>query len=256
MRVTKATVQSYWDSRPCGSFEPPSALAASAFFQAHARLRYEREPEIVEFADFEAWVGRRVLEIGVGIGADFVRFKKQGVPTFGLDLSFRSLVLARQNAETNEVAATLVNADAESLPFADHTFDLVYSWGVLHHTPQIERAVGEVHRVLRPGGECRVMLYHRRSLLALQCYLRYGLRRFQPFTPLSELIAAHIESPGTKAFTRAEARLLFRRFEQVEIEPVVTVYDLRISRRRFAPRWMLRLVPDRLGWFLLIRAHK
>jgi hypothetical protein len=100
------------------------------------------------------------------------------------------------------------------------------------------------------------MLYHRRSLLALQCYLRYGLGMLRPFAPLSELIATHIESPGTKAFTYPEARTLFRSFLQVEIRPVATVYDLRLGRRRFAPRWMLGMVPNQLGWFLLIRAVK
>ena len=84
--------------------------------------------------------------------------------------------------------------------------------------------------------------------------LRLG--RFRPFIPLSDLIAANIESPGTKAFTSPEAKFLFRDFREVNIRPVVTVYDLRLGRRRFAPRWMLRMVPNRLGWFLLIRVLK
>ncbi len=256
MSTAKSAVKNYWNAQPCGLLEPPKGIAPTEFFQAHARIRYEREPEVGAFAEFENWAGRRILEIGVGVGADFVRFRKAGALSIGLDLSFRSLELARQNAELNQVASTLLNADAESLPFADEVFDLVYSWGVLHHTPEIEQASHEIHRVLRPGGECRVMLYHRRSLLALQCYLRYGLWEFRPFTPLSELIGAHIESPGTRAFTRAEIELLFKNFAEVEVKPVVTPYDLRVSRRRFAPRWMLRLVPDQLGWFLLVRAQK
>jgi ubiquinone/menaquinone biosynthesis C-methylase UbiE len=256
MKASKWTVQEYWDAQPCGSFEPPGKLPPPAYFRAHERIRYEREPEIAAFADFEHWRRRQVLEIGVGIGADFVRFGKAGANAVGLDLSIRSLALARQNAEINHVLPALLEADAEALPFADHTFDLVYSWGVLHHTPDTERAIREVHRVLKPGSECRVMLYHRRSLLALQCYLRYGLGMLRPFAPLSELIATHIESPGTKAFTYPEARTLFRSFLQVEIRPVATVYDLRLGRRRFAPRWMLGMVPNQLGWFLLIRAVK
>lgn len=256
MNSTRSAVKGYWDSQPCGYLEAPRGTVPSKFFQAHGDIRYKREPEIISFAGFESWAGRRVLEIGAGMGADFVRFQKAGARSVGLDLSLRSLELVRQNAETNQVAPTLVNADAESLPFATATFDLVYSWGVLHHTLNTERALHEVHRVLRPRGECRVMLYHRRSLLALQCYLRYGLGEFQPFTPLSELIGSHIESPGTEAFTCAEARMLFREFAEVAIKPVVTVYDLRLGRRRFAPRWMRRLVPNRLGWFLLIRAQK
>lgn len=256
MNTTKAAVQEYWDARPCGSLEAPEETARREFFRAHARIRYAREPEIEAFASFESWTGRRVLEIGVGMGADLVRFRKAGAAALGLDLSFGSLQLARENAESNECSAPVLSGDAESLPFAENIFDLVYSWGVLHHTPDTERAVEEAHRVLRPGGECRVMLYHRRSLLAMQCYLRYGLGEFQPFTPFSELIGGRMESPGTKAFTVAEAGALFQKFREVEVRRIVTVYDLRFGRRRFAPRWMLRLVPDRFGWFLLIRAQK
>jgi ubiquinone/menaquinone biosynthesis C-methylase UbiE len=208
------------------------------------------------FADFGRWAGAQVLEIGSGIGADFVQFRKAGARAVGIDLSICSLALARRNAEISQVVPALANADAESLPFPDQTFDLVYSWGVLHHTPDTERAVREVHRVLKQGAECRVMLYHRRSLLALQCYLRYGFGMFRPFAQVSELIATNVESPGTKAFTSSEARSLFRVFRKVEVRPVITVYDLRLGRRRFAPRWLLRLVPNQLGWFLLIRALK
>jgi len=118
------------------------------------------------FAEFRHWVGRWVLEIGVGIGSDYDQFLRAGARAIGLDLSPRSLVLARQNAATNKVSAHLLNADAECLPFADDTFDLVYSWGVLHHSPDVARTLQEIHRVLRPGGECRAMLYHRHSLVA------------------------------------------------------------------------------------------
>ena len=256
MNSVKSAVQAYWNSRPCGLGESPNETTAEELFRTHARIRYEREPEIMPFAEFRHWVGRWVLEIGVGIGSDYDQFLRAGARAIGLDLSPRSLVLARQNAATNKVSAHLLNADAECLPFADDTFDLVYSWGVLHHSPDVARTLQEIHRVLRPGGECRAMLYHRHSLVALQCYLRYGLGRFRPFVPLSDLIAANIESPGTKSFTSPEAKFLFRDFREVNIRPVVTVYDLRLGRRRFAPRWMLRMVPNQLGWFLLIRSLK
>jgi ubiquinone/menaquinone biosynthesis C-methylase UbiE len=253
---SQSAVREYWDSRPCGAGEPNVASSSAQFFDAYARIRYEREPEIEGFAEFRRRAGWRVLEVGVGMGADFVRFAKAGANIVGTDLASRSLELARRNAENNRVAPTLLNADAQALPFAEGTFDLVYSWGVLHHALDIECALREIHRVLRPRGECRVMLYHRRSLLALQCYLRYGLGGLRPFTSISELIATNIESPGTKAFTRDEARALFNQFRSVEIRPVVTAYDVRFGRRRFAPRWLRRLAPRRVGWFLLICAQK
>jgi ubiquinone/menaquinone biosynthesis C-methylase UbiE len=254
--LNQAAIRDYWQSRPCGADEPEMASSSTQFFDAYARIRYEREPEIEGFAEFRRWAGQRVLEVGVGMGADFVRFAKAGAQIVGTDLASRSLELARRNAEMNRLMPTLLNADAEALPFAEGTFDLVYSWGVLHHIPDTECALREMHRVLRPGGECRVMLYHRRSLLALQCYVRYGLGGLRPFTPISELMARNLESPGTKAFTRGEAKALFNHFRSVEIRSVVTAYDARFGRRRFAPRWVRRLAPSQLGWFLLIRAQK
>jgi ubiquinone/menaquinone biosynthesis C-methylase UbiE len=256
LNEAKVAVQKYWDSAPCGSREPGVSPDDPGFFRAHARIRYGREPEILSFAGFETWEGRDVLEIGVGMGADFVRFRKAGALSIGIDLSRESLKLACRNAAVNQITQTLTNADAESLPFADEAFDLVYSWGVLHHTPDTPRALDEVYRVLRPAGEFRIMLYHRRSLAALQCYLRYGLLAGRPFDPLPELIARHIQCPGAKAYTKDEIRHLFQRFRDVTITPVTTVYDLRVGRRRFAPRWMLRLVPKELGWFLLISGRK
>jgi len=256
MEAMKGAVQEYWDTKPCGSSESIYTQGSAEFFRTHAQIRYEREPEIERFACFGDWEGRRILEIGVGMGVDYIRFVKAGARAVGIDLSLRSLQLARQNAETNQVNPILLHGDAEALPFPNGSFDLVYSWGVLHHTPEIERALQEVHRVVRPGGECRAMFYNRCSLVALQCYLRYGLGGLRPFAALRSLIGSHVESPGTKAFTIAELRALFQKFCKVEIEPTVTAYDVRLGRRRFAPRWLLGLVPKGLGWFVLVRAQK
>lgn len=256
MHHSKLQVQTYWDERPCGSTEVSRTLTSPEFFQAHACERYRREPMIEPFAAFDRWARRKILEIGVGMGADFVRFRKSEAEVIGIDLSPHSLELARHRAEIEGVIPTLINADAETLPFPDGSFNMVYSWGVLMCAPDVGRTVREIYRVLKPGGECRVMLYNRHSLLAFQIYLYYGLLRGRPFARLWDLIQKHLESPGTKAFTCAEARDLFREFAEVEIKPTVTVYDLRFGRRWFAPRWMIQLVPGRLGWFLLIRAQK
>ncbi|HUY13333.1 MAG TPA: class I SAM-dependent methyltransferase [Terriglobia bacterium] len=256
MNSGKLAVRDYWDSCPCGSSEVNPGLPETEFFREHARMRYGREPHILKLASFENWQGRRVLEIGVGIGADFTRFRKAGAQAVGLDLSLRSLQLARRNVEVHQGVAPLVQADAEAMPFASASFDMVYAWGVLHHTSGTARALSEVHRVLKPGGECRAMLYHRASLVALQVYLRYGLLTGRPGAPLRSLLARHMQSPGAQAFTQSEVRELFGAFQDVAIEPAVTAYDLRWSRRGFAPRWARRLVPKRFGWFLLVRARK
>lgn len=141
-------------------------------------------------------------------------------------------------------------ADAEGLPFADASFDLVYSWGVLHHTPDTRRALGEVRRVLAPGGEARVMLYSRRSWVALGLWLRYALAVGRPWRSLSWAVANHMESPGTRAYTPPELVRLFDDFRDISVTTFLTPCDQRVA----GP--LARLFGDRFGWFAGIRATK
>jgi SAM-dependent methyltransferase len=129
---------------------------------------------------------------------------------------------------------------------------LVYSWGVIHHTPDVAAAAAEIVRVVKPGGRICVMIYHRHSLVALQAWILNGLLRGRPLRTLKDVIASHIESPGTQAFTVREACRLFPGIEPLTATTVVTPYDVRIARSRFLPRWVQRLVPRRFGWFLVV----
>ncbi|MFQ5691235.1 MAG: class I SAM-dependent methyltransferase, partial [Gemmatimonadota bacterium] len=160
-------------------------------------------------------------------------------------------------------------ADAENLPFDDASFDIVYSWGVLHHTPDVVKAVQQVHRVLRPGGCARVMVYHLRSLTAFMLWLRYGLIGARPFRPLRDVVASNLESPGTKAFSREEVKDLFSCFRVVDVRVQQSFGDLlqgsvgqqhggvllKVAKRLW-PRWALRRWAGKWGLYLLIRARK
>lgn len=177
----KEAVRNYWEAAPCGSSLTNSEPGSKAFFDEIETARYRLEPFILQFAEFEYWRDKRVLEIGVGVGTDFVRFARAGAALSGIDLTEASIELVRKRLALEGLDADLRVADAEALPFADGSFDLVYSWGVLHHTPDTERALREARRVLRPGGEARVMLYSRRSWFALGNWARYALVRGRPW---------------------------------------------------------------------------
>jgi ubiquinone/menaquinone biosynthesis C-methylase UbiE len=164
--------------------------------------------------------------------------------------------LASRRFELYEYHGDIREADAEALPFRDATFDLVYSWGVIHHAPHPSQVVREIFRVLKPGGRICVMVYHKYSLLAVQAYLACGLFRLQPFQGLDQIIAEHVESPGTRAYSRQQARQLFKNFSEVRIDTVLTRHDLRYGRRRYLPPWLMKLVPDALGWFMVIQGRK
>lgn len=254
----KRSVQRYWDAMPCGTryiskSDPPDS---KGFYEKVDRERYGGDDFMLRLVPFEEQRGRRTLEIGCGIGTDMARFARAGARTTGVDLSLGSLTLAKKRFGLENLRGHLIQTDAERLPFADAMFDFVYSWGVLHHTPDIHQAMREAVRVCRPGGELFVMLYHRHSLVALQVWVRYGLLRLKPFSSFGKLLAEHMESPGTRAFTRAEASRLFPGLREISVRPVLTRYDLRVGRRFFLPSRLQRCLPQQLGWFLVIRARK
>src|SRR5262245_5447081 len=159
----KERVRAFWQEHPCGTKFSDAATGTPEFFERIEQHRYEKEWHIPEAAGFAEARGLKVLEIGCGLGTDGARFARAGADYTGVDLTEASIRLARTRFELEGLTGEFRIADAEQLDFADCTFDLVYSHGVLHHTPDIEAAVREIHRVLRPGGRAIVMLYHRGS---------------------------------------------------------------------------------------------
>jgi len=262
VRDLKEGVRDFWNAEPCGS----RYLGEREDFDAHAQSRYKLEPYIRAFAGFEEAAGRRVLEIGVGMGADYLEWLRRGAIASGVDLSAVSIERAKRRCETAGYKPDLRISDAESLPFADSTFDIVYSYGVLHHSPNTAQCIREARRVLKPGGSLRIMIYHHPSLTGLMLWTRYGLGRGQS---QRQSVFEHLESPGTKCYTRTEARELVEGFENIEMQQVFSPGDLLLNKPSvrfqsrfyriiwsFFPRWLIRATCSALGLFLLISARK
>jgi ubiquinone/menaquinone biosynthesis C-methylase UbiE len=252
----KSKVKDFWEERPCGSADASGAVGTIEFFEEVERQRYTGDDFMPEVVGFDRWKGKRILEVGCGLGTDLLQFVRGGAEVYAIDLTTRGASLTRKRLQLYGYKGELVVGDSEKLPFASDFFDLVYSWGVIHHTPDTEAAAREIVRVCKPGGRVLVMLYHRRSLLALQAWIRYGLLRGKPFRSPRQLIAEHVESPGTKTYTARQARELFPQLENTAIQRIVTRYDMRIGRRTFLPRWTRRFVPSHLGWFMVINGAK
>lgn len=261
MEEQKAAVRDFWDANSCGE----ELYLKGADYQAEGAERYRLEPYIVPFADFQGSRGKRVLEIGVGLGADHEQFARAGALLSGVDLTPRAVAHTTQRLAATGLKSELCVADAERLPFPAEQFDIVYSWGVLHHSPDTPTAVREVWRVLRRGGTARVMIYQKHSLVGFMLWLRYGWMRG---LALKDVYSRYLESPGTKAYTTHEAKQLFGDFSQVKVETKLSHGDLLSSEagqrhrglaldvaRAVWPRWLLRHFP-RLGLFLLITATK
>jgi SAM-dependent methyltransferase len=262
-------VRDFWQARACGEVYAQGDSLRERL-DAQATTRYALEPYLPGFARFEDGRGRDVLEIGVGMGADHLEWARARPRSLaGCDLTPHAIELTRARLALHELRSRLLVTNAEWLPFRDASFDLVYSWGVVHHSPDTRAAVREIHRVLRPGGRARVMIYKRRSLVGAMLWLRYGLLAGRPLRPLRELYARHLESPGTKAYSPAEARGLFAGFASVAMRSELSPGDLLTgaagqrhqglllsAARRVYPRGLVRRTLRGLGLFLLIEATR
>jgi len=289
----KTRVHDFWQANPCGTKFAEGEIGTAQFFDAVERHRYQTEWHIPEVVDFPRWRDRDVLEVGCGLGTDAVNFARAGARYTGVDLTEASIELVRKRFAIENLEADLRVADAEALPFPDDSFDLVYSHGVLHHTPDTQRAIDEVYRVLRPGGIVMAMLYHKNSynyrvnimilrrlgvrllgfdwgpalvhsltgedksrLIELQKIYRLdGKRMLSP----QEFLNQNTDGAGNplaRAYTRGEVVAMFGRFREVRTR-------VRFLNKRWIPllgRVMPRAVEGffarAFGWHLWIIAQK
>jgi ubiquinone/menaquinone biosynthesis C-methylase UbiE len=254
---SKKVVKDYWQKSPCGAKDVAQAEEGTLrFFEEVERMRYEGDDFMHGVVGFKDWAKKKVLEVGCGLGTDLLQFARGGANVSAIDLTEKGVSLTRQRLMLYGFTGDIRVGDSENLPFPDNTFDLVYSWGVIHHTTDTPRAAREIVRICKPGGRVLVMIYHRRSLLVLQAWLLYGLLRGCPWRSTQDILAKHVESPGTKAYTVAEAREMFRDLKDFTVQRIVTRFDLRIGRRRFLPKGLRALVPAQLGWFMIIKGSK
>jgi ubiquinone/menaquinone biosynthesis C-methylase UbiE len=247
-------VRGYWEKEPCGTGAdltrgfPEGSLE---WYQQIEEHRYRVEPFIHAIAQFTRHRGKRLLEIGVGAGTDHLQWARAGLDCYGVDLTDAAIETTRKHLAHYGLGSKLQRTDAERLPFEDGFFDLVYSWGVIHHSESPGRIIGEVRRVLKPGGRFIGMMYGRRSPLVFKAWVRHALLKGRPWLSFSEVVWNHVESIGTKAYTAGELRVLFREFSAVEVIPVITSYD-----RSGWPKWLSCFFPDKWGWFMCLRALK
>lgn len=266
----KTQVREFWNAESCG--ESYAISEQGLDLSAQERERYALEPYLLDFARFSDGADRDVVEIGVGMGADHLMWARSRPRSLtGLDLTDRGLQFTRQRLQEHGFASDLRVGDAEAMPFASDSFDLLYSWGVMHHSPNTQACFNEAYRVLRPGGEARLMVYHTWSVVGLMLWLRYGLLRGRPFTRMDAIYADHLESPGTKAYTAAQGAAMLRQagFRDVDVRVQLSHGDLLQGNvgarhrgpllavaRTLWPRWLLKRLAGRFGLYLLMEARK
>ncbi len=259
----KHDVKQYWNNTPCGTEFIGQQKFSPAYFAAIEEFRYRIEPEIFGFAQFTRFHDKKVLEVGIGAGTDFVQWVRAGAQSYGVDLTEQAVAHVTHRLQLlNLHAADVRVADAENLPYDDNMFDLVYSWGVIHHSPDTYKSLTELIRVTKPSGRIKVMIYNRNSLFAFYRYFQMALLKGKPFWSVKKVLHHHQESPGTKAFTFREVRKMLTRLpvKIVQLKAPVTQHDLLYYKAR-PFKWIAYALAclfgwNSVGWFMMIEVER
>ena len=271
-QATVDEVRQYWDRRPCNIRHSPQPVGTRAYFDEVEARKYFVEPHIPLFAEFERWRGKKVLEIGCGIGTDTINFARHGAEVTAVDLSANSLEIARKRVEVYGLRdhVRFFSGSAEELTsfLPKQTYDLIYSFGVIHHTPHPERVLTEARQYAAAGSALKIMVYHRYSWKVLWIVLGYGKGQFWR---TAELVARHSEAqtgcPVTYTYSRREARRLVESggFRVTDLF-VDHIFPYRIAdyvQYRYVEGWLWSWLPKtafrqlekRFGWHLCLTAE-
>jgi ubiquinone/menaquinone biosynthesis C-methylase UbiE len=263
----KLRAREQWGADPCGAVHGREReFGTRQFFDDVERHRYEEyAPWMREVMGFDKFAGATLIEVGCGMGTDLLQFARGGAKVTGVDLTPRSVEISRHRFRLYEMPGDFSLSDAERLPFADNSFNVFYSNGVLHHTPETEAAIREAHRVLKPGGTAKVMLYYRNSWnYWVELMLKQGVYRGELFRGLSpdDIMSKYVEfnesggRPLVKAYTRNEALALFSMFGKVSVEVDQLTRPEVYFVGKLLPDWFFKLMRRTVGWNVIITAIK
>lgn len=270
--VEISRVQEYWNARPCNIRHSTAPLGSRQYFDEVEARKYFVEPHIPLFAEFERWRGKKVLEIGCGIGTDTISFARAGAQVSTVDLSEKSMELARKRAATfgleEQIRFYPGNAEQLSTFVPVEPYDLIYSFGVIHHTPHPEAVLEQLRKYTRPGTVVKIMVYYRRSYKVAWILATEGKGRFWK---LEELIARNSEAqtgcPVTYAYTRREGRELLEkhgfRVTNVQVDHIFPYRIPDYVKYQYVKEWyfrwmpasMFRMLERHFGWHLCLTAE-
>jgi 2-polyprenyl-3-methyl-5-hydroxy-6-metoxy-1,4-benzoquinol methylase len=271
-RTPIAKVSDYWNARPCNIRHSPKPVGTREYFDEVEARKYFVEYHIPAFADFERWRGKRVLEIGCGIGTDTINFARHGASVTAVDLTVKSLEVARRRAEVfglqDRIRFIQANAEALSSFVPVEPYDLVYSFGVIHHTPHPERVLDQIHKYVKPGTSVRIMVYNHWSWKVLWILFAYGKGQFWK---LNRLIAEYSEAqtgcPVTYSYSRRGGRHWLEqhgfRVTRVFADHIFPYSIPEYVRYQYKKVWYFRWMPKMLfrslermfGWHLCLVAE-
>ncbi|MCB1082163.1 MAG: class I SAM-dependent methyltransferase [Chlamydiia bacterium] len=264
-------VKSFWNNRPCNLRHSTQEIGSKKYFEEIEARKFFVEPHLLELADFQSAKGKKVLEIGCGLGVCSINFAKAGASVTAVDLSQKSIDIAKKNATAvgvdDKIQFFQGNAESLSEMIPQEKYDIIFSFGVIHHSPHPEKIIQEAKKFLKPNGTFKVMVYHRYSWKVLWILFRYGKMQFWK---LSDLIAKYSEAqtgcPITYSYSRKELRKLFEKngyqlnslwadhIFPYKISEYVKYRYIKVWYFRFLPRPLFRLLEKAFGWTLCLSA--
>jgi ubiquinone/menaquinone biosynthesis C-methylase UbiE len=248
-------VESYWNNRPCNIKHSPAEIGTLEYFNEVEQRKYFVEPHILDFADFPSWRGKKVLEIGCGIGTDAVNFAKTGADYTGVELSLESLNLAKKRFEVFGLNGEFILDNAEKLDeVIDRKFDLVYSFGVLHHTPSLENALKSIRKICHDQTVFKFMVYAKNSFKNAMIQSGIDQPEAQSGCPIAnvyypEEIDQILRATGFEAITISQDHIFPYKVQQYK----EYIYEKEEWLKAMPPE-NFRAMERYLGWHLLVEA--
>lgn len=254
METLENNIRTYWNNQPCNVKHSTFPVGSKEYFDEVRNKRYHVEPHILKFADFNKWKDKRVLEIGCGIGTDAIEFAKAGADYTGIDISTASLTIAKERFDIYQLNSDLLNLDATSDQLLQlGSFDLIYSFGVLHHYPNVDKVINSVRAMLLPNGKFKFMVYAERSWK--YAMIKQGLDQFE----------AQADCPYAEVYTEEKIhKLLDNKFTIDCIEQdQCFMYQIDLYKQgkykleswfEQMPQTIRQVIKKELGWHLLVTA--
>jgi len=269
-KISIQEVKDYWNARPCNVRHSPAEVGTEEYFNQVEARKYFVEPHIPGFAEFERWRGKKVLEIGCGIGTDTINFARAGAAVTAVDLSAESLKLANKRAEVFGLADRInfIEANAERLSefVKPDAYDLIYSFGVIHHSPRPQEIVDQIRRhFVSSGSTLKLMVYNRYSWKVWWMLLQEKLR----FWDLDSIVAKHSEAqtgcPITYSYSRRSVKDLIGdgfNIDEVFVDHIFQYQIPKYVKYEYEKEWYFRMLPTgvfrsierTLGWHLCVTA--
>lgn len=249
-------IKKYWNDRPCNLNHSNMKIGSKDYFDEVEQKKHFVEPHILKFADFTSWTSKKVLEIGCGIGTAAVNFIRNGADYTGIELSDKSLELARKRLEVYNLKGTLYNFNAEdNMDFIGvESFDLLYSFGVIHHSPNPEKIIANAYKLLKSGGTLKIMLYAENS------WKKMLIDKDQ------QQYEAQNGCPLAYTYTNEQVYDLLKDFQNIKIDQThIFPYKIESYKRneyikedwfQAMPYEMFQILEEKLGWHLCITCQK